>query len=236
MCGEKKASIRFRVFPPNLPLLQDDSERPSCPQHPHTVRDLYGIVCALRTAFIVALCVAQPNGGGNLLEWIVCICSVPASLAFRPGTVILFRLGRGNPSQGRRDSIFELVTANPISSCMHSNQIVRYLELNSDIFFFCVEMTDIVVGLHVGLRNSVRGWVTMVVSFPGIRVDSLLKWKRNRGGEIAITTTVIDLDVIYLAGHTLYLRVPGTWSIAYVCIFCHIRAYEDTVNGRLCSL
>ena len=47
--------------------------------------------------------------------------------------------------------------------------------------FFCIETIVIVAGLHVGLRNFVRGGVTMVVPFPGIRADSWLEWKRDRG-------------------------------------------------------
>jgi hypothetical protein len=51
--------------------------------------------------------------------------------------------------------------------------------------FFCFKTTVIIVGLHVGLGNSVRSGVTTVVPFPGIRTDSLLEWKRgaeDKGG------------------------------------------------------
>jgi len=49
--------------------------------------------------------VAQQNGSGSLLEWIVCICPDPASLAFRLGTVISFGLGRGNPSRAETELV-----------------------------------------------------------------------------------------------------------------------------------
>jgi len=125
MWDEKKVSIRFTVFTPNLPqaLLQDDSDRPICPQPPHilsTIRDVCGIVCALRAAFIAALSVrvAHPNGGGNLLEWIVCICPVAALLAFRLGTVISFRLGRGNPRRDRAYSNSLLRPTQSVTVCI----------------------------------------------------------------------------------------------------------------------
>ena len=113
----------------------------------------------------------------------VCICPVPASLAFKLGTVTSFGLEediqadqRLSSSEGH--SIFELViTANLISNCVHSNKISRYLELNANVIssLLCIGTSTIVVGLQVGLRNSVRGGVTMVVPFPGIRADSLLE-------------------------------------------------------------
>ena len=99
MCDGRKVSIRFIVFTPNLPL-QNDSDRPICPRPPpilSTARDVYEIVCALRAALIAAISV-RPNGRGSLLEWIVCICPIPASLAFKLGNVISFGLGRENPS------------------------------------------------------------------------------------------------------------------------------------------
>ena len=121
------------------------SDRPICSQPPHilsTARDVYGIVCALCAAPVatISVRVVQQNGGGSLLEWVVCICPVPVSLAFRLSTVILFGLGRGYPSEQRPSSsegqsIFELITANSINNCVHSSRIVRYLELNSSIFF-----------------------------------------------------------------------------------------------------
>ena len=66
-------SIRFRVFTPNLPLLQNGSDRPICPQPPHipsTTCEVYGIVRALCAALVAAIGVrvAQQNGDGNLLE------------------------------------------------------------------------------------------------------------------------------------------------------------------------
>jgi len=54
--------------------------------------------------------------------------------------------------------------------------------------FFCIETTVIVVGLHVDLSTSVRGGVTMVVPFPGIRAEYLLEWKRNREGWMVIVS------------------------------------------------
>jgi len=46
----------------------------------------------------------------------------------------LVQTGKRKSKEGQ--SIFELVvTANPISNCVHSNKIVRYLKLNSDGIF-----------------------------------------------------------------------------------------------------
>ena len=84
---------------------------PSAHSPPHILsisRDICSIVYAFRAALISAMSVrvAQRNsGGGNLLEWVVCICPVPASLAFRLGTVISFGLGRGNPSRAENELV-----------------------------------------------------------------------------------------------------------------------------------
>ena len=65
---------------------------------------------------------------------------VPASLAFRLGTSSCSDWeediqAEQRPSSSEGQSIFELVTANSISNCVHSNKIVRCLEVNSDVIF-----------------------------------------------------------------------------------------------------
>ena len=74
VCHERKVSIRFRVFTPYLPVRQNDSDHPICPQPPHilsTARDVYGIVCALRAALIAGGCCSterqwEPSGMDSL--------------------------------------------------------------------------------------------------------------------------------------------------------------------------